>query len=266
MTTSPTILITGASDGIGLETAKRLAADGARLILHGRSPAKLDAAADAARAAGPDSEISTVVADLSDLEQVRAMAAAVRAEVDHLDVVLNNAGIFETPHVETASGHDVRFIVNTIAPYLLTTLLLPVVPPTGRFVNLSSAAQAPVDLDAMTGAPRLSSFDAYAQSKLGLTMWNAHLAATHPDGPVFIAVNPGSYLGTKMVQEGFGVAGNDVNIGVDILVRASLDPTFADATGRYWDNDNGRFAPPHPAGQNIADNAALAAAIDAFVA
>lgn len=92
------------------------------------------------------------------------------------------------------------------------------------------------------------------------------LAGTDPDGPVFVAVNPGSYLGTKMVQEGFGVDGNDVNIGVDILVRASLSDEFAGATGRYWDNDNGRFAPPHPDASDPAKNAALVERIDAFVA
>ena len=261
-----TVLITGATDGIGFETARRLAGEGHRVIVHGRNDSKVAHAAEKIRSEGVASDVETVCADLSDLDQVRSMATTVVAEHPDLDVVINNAGVFETANVEAANGLDVRFVVNTIAPYLLTTLLIPVLPASGRFVNLSSAAQAPVDLDAMVGPPGLSSFDAYAQSKLALTMWTAHLAETHPDGPVFIAVNPGSYLGTKMVKEGFGVAGNDVGIGVDILCRTALSDEFASASGRYWDNDNGRFAVPYVDATNPELNAAVVARLDAFLA
>ena len=89
--------------------------------------------------------------------------------------------------------------------------------------------------------------EAYAQSKLAITIWSAELAKFLPSGPIFIAVNPGSLLASKMVHEGFGIAGKDINIGADILVRASLDPEFENASGKYFDNDTGHFAAPHPA-------------------
>jgi NAD(P)-dependent dehydrogenase (short-subunit alcohol dehydrogenase family) len=88
---------------------------------------------------------------------------------------------------------------------------------------------------------------AYAQSKLALTMWSRQLAlALGEDGPVIVAVNPGSLLGSKMVKEGFGVDGGDIRIGAEILARAALADDFATVSGQYFNNDSGRFAAPHP--------------------
>ena len=113
-------------------------------------------------------------------------------------------------------------------------------------INLSSAAQSPVDPAALAGKVRLSEGQAYAQSKLAITMWSRSMAlALGPDGPAVIAVNPGSLLGSKMVKEAFGMAGGDIRIGAEILTRAALDDEFASASGQYFDNDAGRFAPPH---------------------
>ncbi len=242
-----TILITGSTDGIGLETAKRLAAAGHSVVLHGRNPTKLQDAEAAVRSAGGDGQIHHVVADLSRPVDVEAFAAAVLERFDSIDVLINNAGIFKTPNPVTADGLDIRFAVNTIAPYLLTRKLLPIITPAGRVINLSSAAQAPVDPEALRGNVRLSEIDAYAQSKLALTMWSRHLADQLGDaGPVIVAVNPGSLLATKMVKEGYGIPGKDMGIGADILVRAAVSDEFTAATGRYFDNDSGSFAPPHP--------------------
>jgi len=114
-------------------------------------------------------------------------------------------------------------------------------------VNLSSAAQAPVDMEALSGGKQLDDMSAYSQSKLGITIWSQELAKELKDGPLVVAVNPGSLLASKMVKEGFGIAGNDLSIGAGILHRAALDASFADASGRYFDNDAGAFADPHPA-------------------
>lgn len=260
------ILLTGATDGIGLETARRLAREGHHLLLHGRSPAKLENVAaelSALPSAGP---IQSYIADLSSLDEVDAMAKAVADDHDSLDVLINNAGVLKLQDPIAPNGLDLRFVVNTLAPYRLTRRLLPRMNPTGRVVNLSSAAQSPVDADAMAGHGRLSEFEAYAQSKLAITMWSRHLAEELGEqGPSIIAVNPGSLLGTKMVKEGFGVAGNDIGIGADILVRAALSDEFADASGAYFDNDARGFAPPHPDALDRHKNAALVAAIDGVV-
>lgn len=247
-----TILITGSTDGIGLETAKVLTSLGHRVLLHGRNPSKLEKAKQAlSDLSGGDlpsgGPIEGHLADLSSMAEVEALARAVADTHDRLDVLINNAGVYNTPKPITADGLDVRFAVNTLAPYLLTRRLLPRLGTSGRVVNLSSAAQAPVDTQALAGKVRLSDGEAYAQSKLALTLWSRSLGLELGDrGPVIVAVNPGSFLGTKMVKQAFGMAGHDIRIGADILRRAALDDEFEGASGRYFDNDSKRFASPHP--------------------
>lgn len=106
----------------------------------------------------------------------------------------------------------------------------------------------------------------YAQSKLALTMWSRHLALSlGEDGPVVVAVNPGSMLGSKMVKEAFGVAGGDIGIGARILVRAALSDEFTNASGRYFDNDAGQFAEPHPDAFDPRKAAQVVQAIDGLL-
>ncbi len=252
-----TLLITGATAGIGKLTARLLLDAGHRVLLHGRSPDKLTALA-----AELGGDTATYVADLSSLAQVDAMAAQIADEHPSLDVLINNAGVLKTPRPRTAEGQDLRFVVNTVAPYLLTKRLLPLLGPKGRVVNLSSAAQAPVDVQALRGGVSLADMPAYSQSKLAITLWTRELAARLPQGPALFAVNPGSLLGTKMVKEGFGMAGKDVGIGARILVDAALGERFEGRSGQYFDNDSGRFADPHPAALQPAHAAEVMSALE----
>ena len=176
------------------------------------------------------------------------MADALLGQYEKIDVLINNAGVFKTSQPRTKDGFDVRYMVNTIAPYLLTKMLLPILKQ-GRIINLSSAAQASVDFDALLGKVEMEDYEAYAQSKLAITMWSRVMAKQAGDtGPTIIAVNPASLLGTKMVREGFNTSGNDINIGVNILVSLSLDPEHLEHSGDYYDNDSQRYAPPQADG------------------
>ena len=242
-----TILITGSTDGIGFETAKTLVSQGHTVLLHGRNVEKLNAVKQRLSALAGAANIESYVADLSSMADVERFANEVIKQHTQLDVLINNAGVYNTANPILKNGLDVRFMVNTFAPYLLTQKLLPLMKSSGRVINLSSAAQSSVDLDVMNGKGNLSNdFEAYAQSKLAITMWSCGLAKLLKDkGPIIIAVNPGSLLATKMVKEGFGTAGNDIRIGADILIRLALEDEFENASGLYFDNDKGKISSPH---------------------
>jgi len=256
-----TILITGSTDGIGLVTAKKLAKEGHTILLHGRNAQKLAVAADEI---GGNTE--SYNADLSNVDDVKALANAILAKHKTLDVLINNAGVLKASQPVLDNGLDIRFVVNTFAPYVLTQLLLPIIPKDGRVVNLSSAAQAPVEQKAMLGELYLDDMSAYSQSKLAITIWTRELAKELESGPMIVAVNPGSLLASKMVKEGFGIAGNDLNIGADILCDAALGARFADASGKYFDNDSGQFAQPHPAALNSEASALVMETIKQYTA
>ena len=251
---SKTILITGSTDGIGLDAAKALAERGHNILLHGRNPEKLSAIKkeNAALAIA-----ESYVADLSSLKSVQTLTTEIAAKHDHLDVLINNAGVFKTAKPITKDELDIRFVVNTIAPYYLAQLLLPLMSASGRILNLSSAAQAPVSRSAFFGKTHLSDGAAYAQSKLALTMWSRHMANSLDNSPVIISVNPGSFLGTKMVKEAYGSDGKDIAIGSDILTRLALDPQFAESNGQYFDNDSRQFGTPHPDALNAEKNSQI---------
>ncbi|GHB59635.1 oxidoreductase [Psychrosphaera saromensis] len=274
-----TILITGATDGIGLETAKLLAADGHDLLIHGRSPEKLAAVKTLLSAIENVGRITSYVADLSDFSDVKNLVNKIKGEHSVLDVLINNAGVFKTPDTITSDGLDSRFVVNTIAPYFISQHLLPLLANakessldetacSGRIINLSSAAQAPLDIAAFVGdtqkVKNLSDMEAYAQSKLAITMWSHTLAeklAQQPQAITVIAVNPGSLLASKMVKEGFGLVGNDLSIGAKILNRMALEPGIEQHSGQYFDNDSGQFAAAH---LDVMDKQKSAQLIDAM--
>lgn len=241
------ILITGATDGIGFETAKMLINQGHYLLLHGRNASKLKQVEKALSAVSETAQFESYLADLSNIAEVRSLAEAVTAKHSHIDVLINNAGVFQTPNNTTIDGMDVRFAVNTIAPYILTQTLLPILGRTGRVLNLSSAAQASVSLEALSGNKALSDSEAYAQSKLALTIWSRVLGLKlKQQGPAIIAINPKSLLASKMVKDAYGIVGGDLSLGAEVLCQGALCDDFANASGLYFDNDYGKFANPHP--------------------
>lgn len=258
------ILLTGATDGIGQVTAVELVKLGHRVLLHGRSQAKLVHLQQQLTTAYPEAKLHSYRADLSSLKQTKAMAELIAQEHQSIDVIINNAGVFTTSQKLTEHGLDVRFVVNTLAPLLLTRGLMPQLSASSRVVNLASAAQAPVVPSEVTANYRtqaeIEDGLAYAKSKLALILWSQALAAKV--APLVVAVNPKSLLASKMVKQAYGIAGSDLSEGADILVRAALSDEFKQANGLYFDNDLGQFAPPHNQAQRDGEDQQMLSFLD----
>jgi NAD(P)-dependent dehydrogenase (short-subunit alcohol dehydrogenase family) len=260
------ILITGATDGIGLETAKLLASNGHDLIIHGRNIEKLNSVKKLLTEIPNVGSIQGYIADLSVFSDVKKLVNSIKNEHKNLDVLINNAGVFKTNNSITPDGLDVRFVVNTISPYILAQELLNLLGESGRIINLSSAAQSSVNIHALMGKVKLNDMEAYAQSKLAITMWSKVLAEKIVNkGPTIIAVNPGSLLASKMVKQGFGVEGHDLSIGAKILQRIALEEGVSEHSGQYFDNDIMKFSPPHPDGLNKKKSEEVVQAIETLI-
>jgi NAD(P)-dependent dehydrogenase (short-subunit alcohol dehydrogenase family) len=236
-----TILITGATNGLGRGLAERLAPSGARLLLHGRDEAKGKRLLEEL---GPSAtgELEWHRADLSSLDQVADLAGRV-LEKERLDVLVNNAGIGTAEpgrgeRVESADGYELRFAVNYLAPFLLTWRLLPLLEPSApsRIVNVASAGQAPLDFDDLMLERRYSGGQAYAQSKLALIMFTLDLAEELDASRVTAnALHPGTFMPTGMVKAAGVRPITPLEDGIEATVRLIESPELEGVSGRYFD-------------------------------
>ncbi len=241
-----TILITGSTDGIGKLTAIKLAQDGHQILIHGRSTEKVNDTVATLKEFTQNNAIVGFVADLSDFESIKKMIAQLANNYTKIDVLINNAGIYGSNKQPRKDHLDNSFVVNYLAPFLLTNGLISLLRNSNspRVINLSSAAQSTVSLKALAGKEPLAVANAYAQSKLALTMWSFDFAKKHPD-IITIAVNPGSLLNTKMVQEAYGQYWSSADKGADILYELAVSEKYLKSSEKYFDNDKGVFGNAH---------------------
>jgi NAD(P)-dependent dehydrogenase (short-subunit alcohol dehydrogenase family) len=232
------VLITGATDGLGRRVARDLAASGATVLLHGRDKEHAETTAHEIREETNNDKLRYYLADFSSLGEVRRLTEEVRADHDHLDVLVNNAGVFSRERAVSEDGHELTFAVNYLAPFLLTYLLVPLLRGSApaRVVNVASIGQSPVNFDDPMLERGYDGMRAYAQSKLALIMFTFDLAGQlEGTGVTVNCLHPATLMGTKMVFEAFGSASSDVQEGADATVYLAADPDLEEVTGRYFE-------------------------------
>ncbi len=234
-----TVLLTGATDGIGRETARALARQGAFVWVHGRNPEKVaQTVAEVKAQGGPGAE--GLVADFSRLGDVRRLGEEVRAQLSRLDVLLHNAGLYMDARLLTEDGFETTFQVNHLAPFLLTHEVLPLLERSApaRVVVVSSVAhrRGQLELADLDGARGFSPYGAYALSKLCNVLFTFELAERVREGGITAnCLHPG-VIGTKLLQQGFGIGGASTLEGAKTSVYLALSEEVAGRTGRYFND------------------------------
>jgi NAD(P)-dependent dehydrogenase (short-subunit alcohol dehydrogenase family) len=233
-----TILVTGATDGLGRRVAQELAAMGTTVLLHGRSPERLEASLEELRSQMGSEKANSYMADLSSLDAVRNLAERILSNEDRLDVLVNNAGMISRERKESEDGYELTFAVNYLSHYLLARLLLPLLKDSApaRIVNVASAGQSPLDFSNLMLERGYDAMKAYSQSKLAQVMFTFELAEHLRDTGVNVnALHPASLMETKMVQSTFGYTVSTVEEGAQAVVRLAVSKEVEGVTGRYFD-------------------------------
>jgi NAD(P)-dependent dehydrogenase (short-subunit alcohol dehydrogenase family) len=231
----PTVLVTGATDGLGRALATRLAGDGATVLAHARSEER--ARETIGELLDGPGDVRLVIGDLSSLAAVRALAEQVP---DRLDVLVNNAGIGTSNpdrRAESAAGYELRFAVNYLAGFVLTALLRDrlVAAAPARIVNVASAGQMAIDFDDVMLERDYSGVRAYCQSKLAQIMHAFDLAdELGGAGVTANALHPGTYMPTKMVRAAGTTPVTPLQDGVEATWRLAADGELDGVTGRYF--------------------------------
>jgi len=232
------VLITGATDGIGKQTAIKLAGMGANVILHGRSRPRVKAVLNEIRDE-IGMEASYVIADLSSLKKISKMAEELKENYDRLDVLVNNAGVFQREQTFSEDGFEMTFAVNHLAHFALSLQLLPLLRKSkqGRVVTLSSVAHQnspKFDFTDIQDINAYIDYSAYSLSKLANVLFSKELAYKLAGTKVTSnSLHPG-VISTKLLYEGFGISGSSVEKGCLTSVYLVSEKSLSGTSGKYF--------------------------------
>lgn len=244
------IVITGGNTGIGLASARKLAEMGHRVTITVRSDEKGQKALDQIRGDAPDARANYVVADISEFDSMETAAAKIRAACPCLDVLIHNAGYFQSAAHKNESGIELTFMINHIAPFYLTHLLLPALANSmeGRVicVNSDSHYQASFDEDNLNLDRKFHGLRAYARSKLANVLFTKEFERRNTyDHLSIYAVHPGlvnTDIGAKhtnffqrLIWNLRSRSGKTPEEGADTSVYLATEDRDQLKSGKYWD-------------------------------
>jgi NAD(P)-dependent dehydrogenase (short-subunit alcohol dehydrogenase family) len=244
------VLITGGTDGIGKVTALELANRGAHVIIIGRNPQKTEQTVREIREQSDNPRVDFLIADLSEQEQVRRVAAEYRHRYDQLHVLINNAGAFFAKRELTADGLEKTFALNHLAYFLLTHLLLDLLTKSApaRIINVSSAAHfgGKINFDDLNAEKSYSGWGAYSNSKLMNVLFTYELARRLQGSGVTVnCLHPG-FVATQFGKNNGGLIGLGLSLvqrvgaispeqGAETTLYLATSPEVEGITGRYFD-------------------------------
>ncbi|MCD6091216.1 MAG: SDR family NAD(P)-dependent oxidoreductase [Bacteroidales bacterium] len=241
------ILITGATDGIGKQTALELAQLGHTLFIHGRNNERLAETKEWILSQVPEATIETFKADFASLEQVKNLATNFLSKGKPLDILINNAGVFEKQLGYSEDGFERTFAINYLAPFYLTLLLLPHLKtqPFAKIINIASDAQAySIDFKVLNAEKGYNAYNAYELSKLGNILFTFKLARELNEKSITVnALHPG-VISTKILHDGWGMGGGSWHSGAATSVFLATSSASNHSTGNYYVNKQKAKASP----------------------
>lgn len=234
------ILVTGATDGIGKQTALELAEMGATVLVHGRNENRVKVTIEEIRRSVRGAKLEAIIADFSSLHQVRQLTDRIQSQFPSLDVLINNAGVYMKTRVLSQDGYEMTFAVNHLAHFLLTNLLLHQLTqcPSARVITVSSMVHsgAPLDFQNLNAENYFDAYSTYAFSKLANILFSKELAVRLQGSHITSnSLHPGT-IGTKMLRTAFNMSGASVKEGAATPVYLAASSDVENITGKYFVN------------------------------
>ena len=234
-----TILITGSTDGIGKQTALELAREGNRVVIHGRDINRCINTRDHIRTISGNKHVDFIAADLSSMKAVRIMAEEIKINYKKLNILINNAGVFERKKKITVDGFEYTFSINHLSIFLLSGLLIDLLQKNApaRIVTVSSMAHAStIDFSNLQGEKSYDGHEAYGRSKLCNILFTFELASRLKNSAVTAnCLHPG-VINTKLLHAGWGMGGASLESGAQTSVYLAISDEAEDVSGKYFSN------------------------------